>query len=150
MPTAARSTSCPPNSASATSPSSAAPSIARCAARRAEPRAQAGPAAVKRAPMAAPDSSGWGMVAGCVLAAAAAWLLVFEVHLWIDSLVQGDSGLHWVFLPAAVGLLAVLVGSWAGAGGIFIGSLLTGPQHAGGVPLDGLFGAALCALAPML
>ena len=105
---------------------------------------------MKRPPRAASDSPGWGTVAACVLAAAAAWRLAFEVHLWIDTLVQGDSGLHWVFLPAAVGLLAVLVGHWAGAGGIFIGSLLTAPQHFGDVPLDGLIGAALCALAPML
>lgn len=100
--------------------------------------------------MGSSDTTRWGMAAACTLAAAGAWLLAYEVHLWVDEMVEWDQGAHWVFLPAAVRLLAVLVCGWAGAAGIFIGSLLTAPQSYGELPLDGLLGAALSALAPML
>ena len=82
-----------------------------------------------------------------VLSVACAWLFFYHVSVvWMAYLSFNDET-FWVFLPAGVRLVAVILFGWVGVAGVFIGSLLT--------PDDVAFShvlvlSAVSALAPQL
>ncbi len=55
--------------------------------------------------------------------AALAYALFFELNDWLFSLAAVSENISWVFLPAAVRMIAVLMFGWAGVLGLFVGSL---------------------------
>lgn len=85
---------------------------------------------------------------------AVVWILLYVLNDWLFSSVAVTEHLSWVFLPAAVRMLAVLLFGWVGAIGLFVGSLLTGwysmldPHVVGLVTLAGF--SALAPLAAFL
>jgi len=81
---------------------------------------------------------------------AAAWLALYWLNDALFNGVEVDPFVSWVFLPAAIRMLAVMVFGWAGVAGLFIGSWITiGPDvqynwaHAAAISL-------VSALAPLI
>lgn len=77
---------------------------------------------------------------GIIFGVAVAWAGAFTLNESVLAASQHSSRANWVFLPAAVRLLAVLLFGEVGAVGVVIGSLLTLP-HA--LAIDPAYNAAL-------
>lgn len=58
-----------------------------------------------------------------VLLAGLGYVFFFELNAWLFSQVKISDNISWVFLPAAIRMLAVLLFEWAGVAGLFVGSL---------------------------
>ncbi len=61
-------------------------------------------------------------VAGALLAGLG-YVFFYELNAWLFSQVKVTENISWVFLPAAIRMLAVLLFEWAGVAGLFVGSL---------------------------
>lgn len=61
-------------------------------------------------------------VAGAV-ASALAYVLFYELNDWLFDQIKISNYISWIFLPAAVRMLSVLLFGWAGVAGLFVGSL---------------------------
>ena len=86
-----------------------------------------------------------------VLVVAIAWVTLYLVNDWLFQFVAVSEYVSWVFLPAAVRMLAVLLAGWFGVAGLFVGSLITGLYGFDGTPIGQVVVlAGLSALAPML
>lgn len=55
----------------------------------------------------------------------AAWIFLYQLNAWWFDALDWAAGVNWIFLPAAVRLLAVLLFGSAGAVGLFMGGLFT-------------------------
>lgn len=75
------------------------------------------------------------------------WVVFYRLSSWIFAVVQYNDQISWVFLPAGVRLLALLLLGWRGVAGLFIGAIVTNEdtnlQYV-------LTLSAISALAPML
>ena len=58
-----------------------------------------------------------------VVGVAAAYLIFYKVNDWVFNQVKVSDFVSWVFLPAAIRMLSVLLFGWAGVLGLFLGSL---------------------------
>lgn len=56
-------------------------------------------------------------------AVAVAYIFFYELNEWIFSLTKVTDHISWVFLPAAIRMLAVLLLGWVGVAGLYLGSL---------------------------
>ena len=91
-----------------------------------------------------------GAAIGGVAGVALAWCLLFELNDLLFAKLALSDHVSWVFLPAALRLVAVLLFGLVGAAGLFVGALLTqlnagSPDVAEAVAL-----ASISALAPWL
>lgn len=59
------------------------------------------------------------------VAAAGAWVVAFDINAWVFEHFEMNPVVNWIFLPAPVRLLAVLLGGWPGAVGLGLGMLIT-------------------------
>lgn len=62
-----------------------------------------------------------------VATVATLWVLLYEVNRWLFSAAQVSEFASWIFLPAALRVLAVLILGWKGALGLYIGAMCTYP-----------------------
>ena len=79
------------------------------------------------------------------------WVGLFLLNSWLFKQFAFSEQVSWIFLPAALRMLAVLVLGWVGVAGIFLGSAITGVFVMG--KIEGsqiLIGSALSALSPTL
>ncbi len=78
------------------------------------------------------------------------WTGLFYLNDWLFSAVSLSSVINWIFLPAAIRMLAVMVLGWIGVAGLFIGALLTTDivMHSGWH--DAIVIASLSALGPFV
>ncbi len=60
---------------------------------------------------------------GGIAAVALAYVLCFKLNEWVFSVAKVSDHISWVFLPAAIRMLAVLLLGWAGVAGLYLGSL---------------------------
>ncbi len=60
-----------------------------------------------------------------VLAVAALWVVLFELNGKLFSAMERTPLVSWIFLPAALRMLAVLSLGWVGALGLFAGAAVT-------------------------
>lgn len=67
-----------------------------------------------------------GVVAICGVALL--WLAVFNVNMWLFSHAAFSERAHWIFLPAAFRIIAVLVLGMRGGAGLMLGAYLTLPH----------------------
>jgi hypothetical protein len=81
---------------------------------------------------------------------AIAWVVLYEINSWLFSDLHISGFISWIFLPAAIRMLAVMIGGWAGALGLFVGALLTNLELLRYEPFNVLVMAALSALGPLL
>lgn len=66
---------------------------------------------------------------GGALATALAYIGLYHLNGWLFSHAMINENVSWVFLPAAVRMLAVLLFGWAGVAGLFAGSVLVVPDY---------------------
>lgn len=76
----------------------------------------------------------WGFAAA---SSALGYAAFYTLNTWLFSTFAVTEHIAWVFLPAAIRMVAVLLAGWAGVAGLFVGSvaviapmLLTDPAHA--------------------
>ena len=85
-----------------------------------------------------------------VAGVAFAWVALFSLNAWLFSGVHLTGFISWIFLPAAIRMLAVMVGGWAGALGLFFGAIITNMGLLEFEPFNVLVLAALSALGPLI
>lgn len=56
---------------------------------------------------------------------AIAWVVLYELNAFLFSKAEVGDYVSWVFLPAAVRIIAVLLAGYSGALGLFIGAFIT-------------------------
>lgn len=78
------------------------------------------------------------------------WVLLYNLNHWIFAVTEVNSYINWIFLPAALRMLAIMACDWAGAAGLFAGVLVTNQQDPTGSFGDGLVLAFLSATGPIL
>lgn len=54
---------------------------------------------------------------------AVAYVVFFKLNAWLFSVAKVSDYISWVFLPAAIRMLAVMLLGWAGVAGLYLGSL---------------------------
>lgn len=62
---------------------------------------------------------------GGAAAVALAYVFVYRFNNWLFDQAKVSDFVSWIFLPAAIRMVAVLLLGWAGVAGLFVGSLLT-------------------------
>lgn len=82
-------------------------------------------------------------------AVATLWVLLFELNGWLFSSFATSPWASWVFLPAALRLVAVLILGWRGACGLWLGALMTNALMNTPWP-EALILSSLSALGPVL
>lgn len=85
-----------------------------------------------------------------VVGVAIVWLLLYQLNSWLFSEIHFTNFISWVFLPAAIRMLAVMVGGWAGVFGLFVGAVLTNINLLPYEPYNIFILAALSALGPIV
>lgn len=84
------------------------------------------------------------------IAVALLWVLLFRLNRWAFSSIDVTVFISWIFLPAAIRMLAIMVCDWVGALGLFAGALITNQADPTGGVVDGLVLAFLSATGPLL
>ena len=67
----------------------------------------------------------WRAVALQVLLVACAWMFFYHVSIDMLAYFSFNHETFWIFLPAGIRLVAVILFGWVGVVGLFIGSVLT-------------------------
>jgi hypothetical protein len=78
------------------------------------------------------------------------WVLLFRLNRLAFSSIDVTAFISWIFLPAAIRMLAIMVCDWVGALGLFLGALVTNQVDPTGGVVDGLALAFLSATGPLL
>ncbi|MCX7222257.1 MAG: hypothetical protein NTW89_05035 [Burkholderiales bacterium] len=86
---------------------------------------------------------------GAGLAVAVLWTCLFYANDWLFSNLSVSKVIHWIFLPAAIRMLAVMALGWVGAIGLFVGALLTNDMVLHSSWEDAIAIAALSAVGPL-
>ncbi len=81
---------------------------------------------------------------------ALAYWLLYYMNKWIFTSFAFTSTVAWIFLPAAIRMISVLLFGWRGVAGLFIGTLATGIPLFGIASVDTYAFPVLSASAPML
>ena len=81
---------------------------------------------------------------------AGAWTVLYQVNTWWFTALEWADGVSWIFLPAAVRLLAVLLFGSAGALGLFVGGFVTMSMVEEAPWPKSLCVAAVSSLAPLM
>jgi hypothetical protein len=89
-----------------------------------------------------------GQLAAEVGGVALLWVVLYWLNAQLFAQLQYSTYINWIFLPAAVRVLAVLLFGWRGALGLFMGALITFDMTLGDSGLSILVQTALSALAP--
>ncbi|HEY5994022.1 MAG TPA: hypothetical protein VIU46_05405, partial [Gallionellaceae bacterium] len=77
------------------------------------------------------------------------WLLYY-VNGWVFASFGVTSTISWVFLPAAIRMIAVLLFNWRGVAGLFAGTLATCVPVLGIASADTYIFPILSSICPML
>jgi hypothetical protein len=85
-----------------------------------------------------------------VLGVALAWFALYQLNTLLFSRIHLTGFISWIFLPAAIRMLAVMVGGWAGALGLFLGAILTNLSLLKYEPLNIVILAGLSTLGPLV
>lgn len=92
----------------------------------------------------------FGAMFSFVVGVAIVWIMLYQVNRWVFSDAHLTGFISWIFLPAAIRMLAVMVGGWTGALGLFLGAFLTNMMFTDLDILNGMILAALSALGPLI
>lgn len=83
-----------------------------------------------------------------VAGVAAGWWLLYGLNEQLFAAAFVNDRISWIFLPAALRLVAVLLFGWRGALGLFLGALVTQDSSPAEDPFQGVVLAAISAAAP--
>jgi len=89
------------------------------------------------------------VVAAEIACVAILWALLFKLNGVMFKALEFSQHVSWIFLPAALRVLAVLLFRWRGAVGLFLGALLTSSQSLQSLAPYPWIAAALSAVAPL-
>ena len=78
------------------------------------------------------------------------WVLLFRLNRWAFSSLDVTVFISWIFLPAAIRMLAIMACDWVGALGLFAGALITNQADPTIGFADGLVLAFLSSGGPLL
>lgn len=78
-----------------------------------------------------------------------AWMALFHLNTWFFSFFDWTKVICWIFLPAAVRLLCVLLFNWRGALGLWLGTFATNEPVFGADLHESLVVATISATAPL-
>ena len=81
---------------------------------------------------------------------ALAWYGLFHFNQWLFVSFSVSDQVSWIFLPAAIRMLAVVLFGWAGVFGLLLGSLFTNPLFDEVSPVAALTVSFLSALGPWM
>ena len=81
---------------------------------------------------------------------AVAWYLLYHLNQWLFASFSVSEQVNWIFLPAAIRMLAVVLFGWAGVLGLFLGALVTNQLFGEVSPVSAVTVSALSALGPWL
>lgn len=81
---------------------------------------------------------------------AVAWYLLYHLNQWMFASLSLSPQVSWVFLPAAIRMLAVVLFGWAGVLGLFLGALFTNQLFGEVPPMTAVTVSVLSALGPWL
>ena len=56
---------------------------------------------------------------------AIAWTLLFKLNMWAFKSLEVNHFVSWIFLPAFIRILSVLLFGWAAVTGLIIGAIIT-------------------------
>lgn len=75
------------------------------------------------------------------------WALLYQFNMWAFESLAVNPFVSWIFLPAFIRMVSVLLFGWAGVAGLILGALMTSPptEIAHSLPL-----AFISGFAPML
>ena len=90
------------------------------------------------------------IMAASAVAVALLWVLLFRLNRWAFSYIDVTIFISWIFLPAAIRMLAIMACDWVGALGLFAGALITNQADPAAGLTDGLVLAFLSATGPLL
>lgn len=77
----------------------------------------------------------------CIFGVATAWFLLFRLNAAAFSHFETSKFINWVFIPAGVRLISVLLFGVYGVIGLFVGALMTGSQA--GLGFDAIIAISL-------
>jgi hypothetical protein len=89
-------------------------------------------------------------MAASAIVVALLWVLLFRLNRWAFSSIDVTIFISWIFVPAAIRMLAVMACDWAGALGLFCGALFTSQADPVAGLTDGLVLAFLSATGPLV
>jgi len=89
-------------------------------------------------------------MAASAIAVALLWVLLFRLNRWAFSSIDVMIFISWIFLPAAIRMLAVMACDWVGALGLFGGALFTSQIDPAADLTDGILLAFLSATGPLV
>ncbi len=85
-----------------------------------------------------------------MLGVAALWVCLYWLNDWAFHFLEKTQAANWIFLPAGLRLIAVLVWGLPGALGLWIGAIVTSSQVFGSWTPAVFIAAPMSALAPLL
>jgi hypothetical protein len=85
-----------------------------------------------------------------IFGVALAYVLLFELNGALFSAAVVTDNVSWIFLPAAIRMLAVMLFEWTGVVGLVLGSIAVSLIHMNPGPVDTLIQAHLSGIAPMI
>jgi hypothetical protein len=85
-----------------------------------------------------------------ILGVALAYALLFELNGALFAAALVTDNVSWIFLPAAIRMLAVMLFEWAGVLGLLLGGLVVSLIHMNPGPIEAVIQSALSAVAPMV
>lgn len=77
------------------------------------------------------------------------WIALFKINNLFSTWIGFSKYIAWIFLPAAIRMLSVLVFEWVGAIGLFFGALFTSEPFTGDSFSTALVISSLSALGPV-
>ena len=89
-------------------------------------------------------------LAASALAVALLWVLLFRLNRWALSSFDVTVFISWIFLPAAIRMLAIMACDWVGAVGLFAGALFTNQADPTISLTDGIVLAFLSSAGPLV
>jgi hypothetical protein len=81
---------------------------------------------------------------------AVAWVLLYELNRWLFADATVSSHVSWIFLPAAIRMLAVMLFEWAGVLGLLVGAIACTQIYFDVGPGEALTVSMLSAISPMI
>jgi hypothetical protein len=85
-----------------------------------------------------------------IIGIALAYVLLFELNGALFSAAVVTDNVSWIFLPAAIRMLAVMLFEWAGVVGLALGGVTVSLIHMNPGPMEALIQSSVSAIAPML
>jgi hypothetical protein len=78
------------------------------------------------------------------------WVALFTVNGWLFSSAEASKYVSWIFLPAALRILSVMVLDWDAVPGLFLGAMITNQLLVGSSVSTSLTLSFISALSPLL